>query len=109
MLVVDCSYKWHATHVCVHTETLCSLGSSQKGVLREGSWQHACPLPRYRPAQKSDSLGDGSAHSNVHGMAEPTMAAQGQHHQQYIGECRARAPGYTVVHESSDNASETLQ
>ncbi|XP_052048397.1 DNA-binding protein RFX2 [Apodemus sylvaticus] len=40
--------------------------------------------PRYRPAQKSDSLGDGSAHSNMHGMPEPAVAAQGQHHQQYI-------------------------
>uniref|UniRef100_A0A8C6HUW0 DNA-binding protein RFX2 n=2 Tax=Mus TaxID=862507 RepID=A0A8C6HUW0_MUSSI len=40
--------------------------------------------PRYRPAQKSDSLGDGSAHSNMHGMPDQAMATQGQHHQQYI-------------------------
>ncbi|XP_021073509.1 DNA-binding protein RFX2 [Mus pahari] len=40
--------------------------------------------PRYRPAQKSDSLGDGSTHSNMHGMPEQAMATQGQHHQQYI-------------------------
>ncbi|XP_038939067.1 DNA-binding protein RFX2 isoform X2 [Rattus norvegicus] len=40
--------------------------------------------PRYRPAQKSDSLGDGSAHSNMHSTPEQAMAAQGQHHQQYI-------------------------
>nr|XP_034354487.1 DNA-binding protein RFX2 isoform X2 [Arvicanthis niloticus] len=40
--------------------------------------------PRYRPAQKSDSLGDGSAHSNMHGTPEQAMATQGQHHQQYI-------------------------
>lgn len=62
--------------------------------------QHACPLPRYRPAQKSDSLGDGSAHSTVHGMAEPAVAAQGQHHQQYIGECRACAPPHTQLYAS---------
>ncbi|XP_031202940.1 DNA-binding protein RFX2 isoform X2 [Mastomys coucha] len=40
--------------------------------------------PRYRPAQKSDSLGDGSTHSNMHGVPEQAMATQGQHHQQYI-------------------------
>ncbi|XP_017654622.1 DNA-binding protein RFX2 isoform X1 [Nannospalax galili] len=39
--------------------------------------------PRYRPAQKSDSLGD-SSHSNLHSTPEQAMGAQGQHHQQYI-------------------------
>nr|XP_004655056.1 DNA-binding protein RFX2 isoform X2 [Jaculus jaculus] len=40
--------------------------------------------PRYRPAQKSDSLGDGGSHSAVHNTPEQAVAAQGQHHQQYI-------------------------
>ncbi|XP_035301241.1 DNA-binding protein RFX2 isoform X3 [Cricetulus griseus] len=40
--------------------------------------------PRYRPAQKSDNLGDSGAHGNLHGTPEQAMATQGQHHQQYI-------------------------
>ncbi|KAM4857679.1 DNA-binding protein RFX2 isoform X2 [Urocitellus parryii] len=40
--------------------------------------------PRYRPAQKADSLGDGSSHSSLHSTPEQAMAAQSQHHQQYI-------------------------
>ncbi|XP_057627747.1 DNA-binding protein RFX2 isoform X2 [Chionomys nivalis] len=40
--------------------------------------------PRYRPAQKSDSLGDSGAHGSLHGTPEQAMATQGQHHQQYI-------------------------
>uniref|UniRef100_A0A287D0Y9 DNA-binding protein RFX2 n=1 Tax=Ictidomys tridecemlineatus TaxID=43179 RepID=A0A287D0Y9_ICTTR len=40
--------------------------------------------PRYRPAQKTDSLGDGSSHSSLHSTPEQAMAAQSQHHQQYI-------------------------
>ncbi|KAM5191231.1 DNA-binding protein RFX2 isoform 2-T2 [Callospermophilus lateralis] len=39
---------------------------------------------RYRPAQKTDSLGDGSSHSSLHSTPEQAMAAQSQHHQQYI-------------------------
>ncbi|XP_013210596.2 DNA-binding protein RFX2 isoform X1 [Microtus ochrogaster] len=40
--------------------------------------------PRYRPTQKSDSLGDSGAHGSLHGTPEQAMATQGQHHQQYI-------------------------
>ncbi|XP_073881593.1 DNA-binding protein RFX2 isoform X2 [Macaca fascicularis] len=40
--------------------------------------------PRYRPAQKTDSLGDSGSHSSLHSTPEQTMAAQSQHHQQYI-------------------------
>uniref|UniRef100_A0A8C8YD86 DNA-binding protein RFX2 n=1 Tax=Prolemur simus TaxID=1328070 RepID=A0A8C8YD86_PROSS len=36
--------------------------------------------PRYRPAQKTDSLGDSGPHS----APEQAVAAQSQHHQQYI-------------------------
>ncbi|XP_036898577.1 DNA-binding protein RFX2 isoform X2 [Sturnira hondurensis] len=40
--------------------------------------------PRYRPAQKSDSLGDSGSHNSLHSTTEPAAAAQSQHHQQYI-------------------------
>ncbi|XP_023394367.1 DNA-binding protein RFX2 [Pteropus vampyrus] len=40
--------------------------------------------PRYRPAQKTDSLGDSGSHSSLHSTPEQAMAAQSQHHQQYI-------------------------
>ncbi|KAM4888895.1 DNA-binding protein RFX2 isoform 1-T1 [Thomomys bottae] len=40
--------------------------------------------PRYRPAQKTDSLGDSSAHSSLHSTPEQAVATQSQHHQQYI-------------------------
>ncbi|XP_053441937.1 DNA-binding protein RFX2 isoform X2 [Nycticebus coucang] len=40
--------------------------------------------PRYRPAQKTDSLGDSGSHSGLHSTPEQAMAAQSQHHQQYI-------------------------
>ncbi|XP_008585119.1 PREDICTED: DNA-binding protein RFX2 isoform X3 [Galeopterus variegatus] len=40
--------------------------------------------PRYRPAQKTDSLGDSSSHSSLHSTPEQAMVAQSQHHQQYI-------------------------
>uniref|UniRef100_A0A8C2VA62 DNA-binding protein RFX2 n=1 Tax=Chinchilla lanigera TaxID=34839 RepID=A0A8C2VA62_CHILA len=40
--------------------------------------------PRYRPAQKTDSLGDSSSHSSLHSTPEQAMATQSQHHQQYI-------------------------
>ncbi|PNI25400.1 RFX2 isoform 6, partial [Pan troglodytes] len=39
---------------------------------------------RYRPAQKTDSLGDSGSHSGLHSTPEQTMAVQSQHHQQYI-------------------------
>ncbi|KAM7142731.1 DNA-binding protein RFX2 isoform 1-T1 [Molossus nigricans] len=40
--------------------------------------------PRYRPVQKSDSLGDNGSHSSLHSTPEQAMAAQSQHHQQFI-------------------------
>ncbi|XP_053514520.1 DNA-binding protein RFX2 isoform X4 [Artibeus jamaicensis] len=40
--------------------------------------------PRYRPAQKSDSLGDSGSHHSLHSTPEQAAAAQSQHHQQYI-------------------------
>ncbi|XP_037679949.1 DNA-binding protein RFX2 isoform X4 [Choloepus didactylus] len=40
--------------------------------------------PRYRPAQKTDSLGDSSSNSSLQSTPEQAMAAQSQHHQQYI-------------------------
>ncbi|XP_045404791.1 DNA-binding protein RFX2 isoform X2 [Lemur catta] len=40
--------------------------------------------PRYRPAQKTDSLGDSGPHSGPHSAPEQAVAAQSQHHQQYI-------------------------
>ncbi|XP_006868953.1 PREDICTED: DNA-binding protein RFX2 isoform X2 [Chrysochloris asiatica] len=40
--------------------------------------------PRYRPAQKTDSLGDSGSNSSLHSTPEQAMAAQSQHHQQYI-------------------------
>ncbi|XP_024850164.1 DNA-binding protein RFX2 isoform X4 [Bos indicus] len=40
--------------------------------------------PRYRPAQKTDSLGESGSHSSLHSTPEQAMAAQSQHHQQYI-------------------------
>ncbi|XP_058513751.1 DNA-binding protein RFX2 isoform X3 [Ochotona princeps] len=40
--------------------------------------------PRYRPAQKTDSLGDSSSHSSLHSTPEQATAAHSQHHQQYI-------------------------
>ena len=47
---------------------------------------HMCSLLRYRPAQKTDSLGDSGSHGSLHSTPEQAMAAQSQHHQQYIGE-----------------------
>lgn len=41
---------------------------------------------RYRPAQKTDSLGESGSHGSLHSTPEQAMAAQSQHHQQYIGE-----------------------
>ena len=46
---------------------------------------HVFPA-RYRPAQKTDSLGESGSHSSLHSTPEQAMAAQSQHHQQYIGE-----------------------
>ncbi|XP_072803952.1 DNA-binding protein RFX2 isoform X2 [Vicugna pacos] len=46
--------------------------------------QPAPQKPRYRPAQKMDSLGDSSSHGSLHSTPEQAMAAQSQHHQQYI-------------------------
>ncbi|XP_048197845.1 DNA-binding protein RFX2 [Perognathus longimembris pacificus] len=46
--------------------------------------QPAHQKPRYRPAQKTDSLGDSSSHSSLHSTPEQAMATQSQHHQQYI-------------------------
>eukprot|EP00069_Balaena_mysticetus_P010769 bmy_06927T0 len=40
--------------------------------------------PRYRPAQKTDSLGESGSHGSLHSTPEQAMAAQSQHHQQYI-------------------------
>ncbi|XP_045058539.2 DNA-binding protein RFX2 isoform X2 [Desmodus rotundus] len=40
--------------------------------------------PRYRPAQKSESLGDSGSHNSLHSTPEQATAAQSQHHQQYI-------------------------
>ncbi|KAF6096655.1 regulatory factor X2 [Phyllostomus discolor] len=40
--------------------------------------------PRYRPAQKSDSLGDSGSHNSLHSTPEQAAATQSQHHQQYI-------------------------
>uniref|UniRef100_A0A452U2E4 DNA-binding protein RFX2 n=1 Tax=Ursus maritimus TaxID=29073 RepID=A0A452U2E4_URSMA len=40
--------------------------------------------PRYRPAQKTDSLGDSGWQGSLHSTPEQAMAAQSQHHQQYI-------------------------
>ncbi|XP_053076001.1 DNA-binding protein RFX2 isoform X3 [Acinonyx jubatus] len=40
--------------------------------------------PRYRPAQKTDSLGDSGSHGSLHSTPEQAMAAQSQHHQQFI-------------------------
>ncbi|XP_040846695.1 DNA-binding protein RFX2 isoform X2 [Ochotona curzoniae] len=40
--------------------------------------------PRYRPTQKTDSLGDSSSHSSLHSTPEQATAAHSQHHQQYI-------------------------
>nr|XP_031292908.1 DNA-binding protein RFX2 isoform X4 [Camelus dromedarius] len=46
--------------------------------------QPAPQKPRYRPAQKMDSLGDSSSHGSLHSTPEQAMAAQSQQHQQYI-------------------------
>ncbi|XP_066889069.1 DNA-binding protein RFX2 isoform X10 [Kogia breviceps] len=40
--------------------------------------------PRYRPAQKMDSLGESGSHGSLHSTPEQAMATQSQHHQQYI-------------------------
>ncbi|XP_012900824.1 DNA-binding protein RFX2 isoform X2 [Mustela putorius furo] len=40
--------------------------------------------PRYRPAQKTDGLGDSGSHGSPHGTPEQAMAAQSLHHQQYL-------------------------
>ncbi|KAM5237833.1 DNA-binding protein RFX2 [Ctenodactylus gundi] len=41
--------------------------------------------PRYRPAQKMSSVGDSSSQcGSLHSAPEQAMAAQSQHHQQYI-------------------------
>ncbi|KAM9687573.1 DNA-binding protein RFX2 isoform 2-T2 [Trichechus inunguis] len=40
--------------------------------------------PRYRPAQKTDTLGDSGSNSSLHSTPEQAMATQSQHHQQYI-------------------------
>nr|XP_030735276.1 ran-binding protein 3 isoform X12 [Globicephala melas] len=39
---------------------------------------------KYRPAQKTDSLGESGSHGSLHSTPEQAMAAQSQHHQQYI-------------------------
>ncbi|KAM6219417.1 DNA-binding protein RFX2 isoform 1-T1 [Rhynchocyon petersi] len=40
--------------------------------------------PRYRPAQKAESLGDSGSNSSLHSTPEQATATQSQHHQQYI-------------------------
>ncbi|XP_032163576.1 DNA-binding protein RFX2 isoform X2 [Mustela erminea] len=40
--------------------------------------------PRYRPAQKTDGLGDSGSHGSPHSTPEQAMAAQSLHHQQYL-------------------------
>ncbi|XP_057345728.1 DNA-binding protein RFX2 isoform X4 [Manis pentadactyla] len=42
------------------------------------------PPPRSGPAQKTDSLGESGSHSGLQSTQEQAMAAQSQHHQQYI-------------------------
>lgn len=64
---------------------LCSL--STFGLRSRGLMVAPCPLPRYRPAQKTDGLGDSGSHGSPHGTPEQAMAAQSLHHQQYLGEC----------------------
>ncbi|XP_072458046.1 DNA-binding protein RFX2 isoform X6 [Notamacropus eugenii] len=39
---------------------------------------------RYRPAQKMDGLGESGSNSNLHTTPEQSVAAQSQHHQQFI-------------------------
>ncbi|XP_027707050.1 DNA-binding protein RFX2 isoform X4 [Vombatus ursinus] len=39
---------------------------------------------RYRPAQKMDGLGESGSNSNLHATPEQSVAAQSQHHQQFI-------------------------
>ncbi|KAM6041848.1 DNA-binding protein RFX2 isoform 1-T3 [Chlamydotis macqueenii] len=39
---------------------------------------------RYRPAQKMDGMAESGSNSNVHATPEQSVAAQSQHHQQFI-------------------------
>ncbi|XP_074059893.1 DNA-binding protein RFX2 isoform X5 [Macrotis lagotis] len=39
---------------------------------------------RYRPAQKMDGLGESGSNSSLHATPEQSVAAQSQHHQQFI-------------------------
>lgn len=41
---------------------------------------------RYRAAQKMDGMAEGASNSNPHTTPEQSVAAQCQHHQQFIGE-----------------------
>nr|XP_021137012.1 DNA-binding protein RFX2 [Columba livia] len=41
---------------------------------------------RYRPAQKVDGMAESGSNSNPHPTPEQSVAAQSQHHQQFIGE-----------------------
>lgn len=53
---------------------------------------HACVNPkprskfRYRPAQKMDGMAESGSNSNPHTTPEQSVAAQSQHHLQFIGE-----------------------
>lgn len=41
---------------------------------------------RYRAAQKMDGMAESASNSNPHTTPEQSVAAQSQHHQQFIGE-----------------------
>nr|XP_034973171.1 DNA-binding protein RFX2 [Zootoca vivipara] len=41
---------------------------------------------RYRPSQKLDGLAEAGSNSSLHSTPEQSVAAQSQHHQQFIGE-----------------------
>lgn len=43
-------------------------------------------LRRYRPSQKLDGGSEGGSNSSLHTTPEQSVAAQSQHHQQFIGE-----------------------
>ncbi|XP_053158894.1 DNA-binding protein RFX2 isoform X2 [Hemicordylus capensis] len=40
--------------------------------------------PRYRPSQKLDGMSEGGSNSSLHSTPEQSVAAQSQHHQQFI-------------------------
>lgn len=70
---------------------LCFLSSPSHPLVLPSPTQHSCaalsPFRRFKPLQKVDGMGDSLSGGSQHSASTPeqSVAAQSQHHQQYIG------------------------